>query len=169
MMKDDESPGNSSAENQKQFVVFRLDEQGYALYLSAVEKVARAAEITPLPKAPDVVLGVINWQGRVVPVVSLRVRFRLPSREIEPADRFIFARTSKRLVALLADSVDGVLIRAQEEVIAPDQIAPGLEFIEGVLKIEDALVLIHDLDKFLSLEEEAALESALHGVQGVNS
>jgi len=163
MINDSESIGTAVRKNQRQLLVFRLEGQGYALYLSVVEKVVRAAEITPLPKAPEVVLGVINWMGRVVPVVDLRARFRFPSREIDLADRLIFARTAKRLVALLADAVDGVLSSAGEDVVAPDRIVPGLEYVEGVVKIADGLVLIHDLDKFLSLDEETMLDNALRG------
>ena len=59
-----------------QIVVFALDEPRYALPLSAVERVVRAVEITPLPKAPEIVLGVINMQGQVVPAVDIRKRFR---------------------------------------------------------------------------------------------
>ena len=142
-------------------MVFRLDAQGYALYLSVVEKVVRAAEITPLPKAPEIVLGVVNWQGRVVPVVNMRARFGLTAREIDLSDRFIFARTRKRVVALIADSVDGVISRSREDIISPERIVPGMEYIDGVAKIEDGLLLIHDLDKFLSLEEEYGLDRAL--------
>ena len=147
--------------NKDQLMVFRLDAQGYALYLSVVEKVVRAAEITLLPKAPEIVLGVVNWQGRVIPVVNMRARFGLTAREIDLADRFIFARTRKRVVALIADSVDGVIFHSREDIISPERIVPGTEYIDGVAKLEDGLLLIHDLDKFLSLEEENALDRAL--------
>jgi purine-binding chemotaxis protein CheW len=142
-------------------MVFRLDAQNYALYLSVVEKVVRAAEITLMPKAPEIVVGVVNWHGRVVPVVNMRARFGLTAREIDLADRFIFARTRKRVVALIADSVDGVIFHSREEIISPEHIVPGIEYIDGVAKLEDGLLLIHDLDKFLSLEEENGLDRAL--------
>jgi purine-binding chemotaxis protein CheW len=142
-------------------MVFRLDAQGYALYLSVVEKVVRAVEITPLPKSPEIVVGVVNWHGRVVPVVNMRARFGLTAREIDLADRFIFARTRKRVVALIADSVDGVIFHSREDIISPEHIVSGIEYIDGVAKLEDGLLLIHDLDKFLSLEEENGLDRAL--------
>lgn len=63
-------------------VVLMLDDIRYAVALTSVERVVRAVEITPLPNAPDIVLGVINVQGRVVPVVDIRKRFRLPARAI---------------------------------------------------------------------------------------
>jgi purine-binding chemotaxis protein CheW len=81
-------------------VVFTLDERRYALYLPAVERVVPAVEVTPLPNAPEVVLGVINVQGRIIPVINVRKRFGLRERDIEPNDRFILARTSRHVVAL---------------------------------------------------------------------
>ena len=61
-------------------VVFALDEQRYALHLLAVERVVRAVEVTALPEAPEIVLGVVNVKGRIVPVINVRRRFRLPER-----------------------------------------------------------------------------------------
>jgi purine-binding chemotaxis protein CheW len=67
-------------ETPHQLVVFTLGQQRYGLPLSSVERAARIVEITPLPNAPEIVLGVINVQGRLMPVVNLRHRFRLPER-----------------------------------------------------------------------------------------
>jgi hypothetical protein len=81
---------------QRSIVVFNLDEQQYALHLAAVERIVRVAEITPVPKAPAIVLGVINVQGQVIPVINIRKRFRLPDREMSLSDHLIIARTAKR-------------------------------------------------------------------------
>jgi purine-binding chemotaxis protein CheW len=146
-----------------EIVVFSLDEPRYALDLSAVERVVHAVEITPLPKAPEIVLGVINVQGEVVPVVDVRNRFRLPEREINIDDRFIIARTSRRLVALLVDDVTGVQRIGNREIVSAEQALPFAEYIKGVAKVEGDIVLIHDLDRFLSLDEEEKLDEAQSG------
>ena len=144
-----------------QLVVFTLDDRRYGLPLPAVERVLRMVDVTPLPKAPQIVLGVVNVQGLVIPVVDMRRRFRLPARDFALADQLLIARTARRPVALAADAVTGVLeYSAQEAAGAPD-IVPGIEYVEGVVKLPDGLVLIHDLDRFLSLEEEAALGRAI--------
>src|SRR5438876_195366 len=125
-----------------QLVVFRLDEQRYALTLAVVERVVRAAEVTPLPKAPTIVLGVIDLEGRVLPVLDVRQRFRLPEREIGPADQFLIAQTEWewRTVVLAVDKVQGVIERSPTEIIGTARIVPGLEQIEGVIKLYDGLV-----------------------------
>ena len=146
-----------------QLVVFTLAKQRYGLPLSSVERAVRMVEITPLPKAPDIVLGVINVHGRLVPVVDVRRRFRLPEREISLTDQIIVATTRQRPVALVADTVEGVLACSQEQVVAAERILPAVEYVEGVVKLDDGMVLIHDLERFLSLDEETALDRALDG------
>jgi purine-binding chemotaxis protein CheW len=142
-------------------VNFNLDDQKYALVLSAVIRIIHVVEITSLPKAPEIVLGVINMQGRIIPVFDIRKRFRLPLREMQLDDQLIIASTSKRNVALLVDSVSDVLETPEEKIIARESILPGLEYVEGVVKTEDGMILIHDLEQFLSLPEEKALSEAL--------
>ncbi len=142
-------------------VVFTLGDRRYGLPLSAVDRIVRMVEVTSLPKGPDIVLGVVNVQGRVIPVINLRRRFRLPERDIVLADQLIVARTARRPVALVVDAVTGVLEYSEQQVVGAQDLLPGLEYVEGVVKLDDGLVLIHDLDQFLSLEEEAALDRAM--------
>ena len=146
---------------QRLIIVFNLDEQRYALHLSAVERIIRIVEITPLPQAPEIVLGFVNVQGQVIPVFNMRKRFRLPDREISLSDHLIIARTAKRTVALVADAASGVVECGEEELAAANRILPDLKYVEGVAKLEDGLILIHNLDTFLSLEEEKTLEQIM--------
>jgi purine-binding chemotaxis protein CheW len=148
---------------QNQIVVFTLDEPRCALYLSEVERVVRAVEITPLPKAPEIVLGVINAQGRIIPVIDVRKRFRLSPHELRLDDQFIITRTPRRPVSLVVDSVIGVREVADLELVDAGQSLPFAEYIQGVVKIEDNIVLIYDLERFLSLDEERILDAAMTG------
>ena len=148
-------------EQAYQLLVFRLDGRRFSLRLSVVERVERAVEITPLPQMPENVLGIVNLRGQVVPVFNLRRRFHLRERELDPRDRLIFARTARRPVALVVDAVSEVLPTRGREVVASGEILPGLDCVEGVAKLADGLVLIHDLDRFLSVQEETALDEAM--------
>jgi len=143
------------------FVLFTLNDQQIALHLSDVEKITRVAEITTMPNAPDVVMGVINVQGRVIPVVNLRKRFHLEERDISIDDHFIVARTEKRSLALWVDYVRDIINIPKENVIEHDSILPNVDFFEGVVKINEKIILIQDLEKFISLDEEQKLESAM--------
>jgi purine-binding chemotaxis protein CheW len=76
-------------------------------------------------------------------------------------NQLIIASTLKRTVALLVDSVNDVIEIPEEKIIAGEKILPGLEYVEGVVKTEDGMILIHDLEQFLSLQEEKALHEAM--------
>jgi purine-binding chemotaxis protein CheW len=147
----------------QQLVGFVLDKHNYALDLAAVVRIVHVVEVAPLPKAPEIVLGVINVSGQIIPVVDVRRRFRLPAKEMELYDSLVIARTSKRDLAFIADSVTGVMEHPEEEVTAAHGIVPGLEYLQGVLKLKDGLVFIHDLERFLSLDEEESLAEAMKG------
>ena len=112
-------------------------------------------------KRPAFVVGVINVQGQITPVVVIRRRLGLPPREISPDDRFILARTSRRLVALVADSVEGVHELTDRESVSAEQVLPGAAYIHGLAKLGDNLVLICDLDQFLTFDDERKLVEAL--------
>lgn len=148
----------------RKLVTFSLDDRKFALYVSAVQRIVRTVEVTSLPKAPEIVVGMINLQGTLVPVFDIRTRFHLPPREVRLADQMIIATTAKRTIALMVDSVDDVIEISGEKIIAAKQILPKLEYLEGVIKTEDGMVLIHDLEKFLSLPEEKALDEALEAL-----
>lgn len=142
-------------------LVLVLDDQRYALPLPAVDRVVRMVAITPLPKAPDIVLGVVNVQGRVIPVFNMRRRFCLPEREIALSDQLVVAHTMRRPVALVADAVPDVIAYPAQSLVSPEEVLPNIEYVEGVIKLADGLIFIHDLDKFLSLDEESFLGRAL--------
>lgn len=142
-------------------VVFAIDERLFALHLRAVQRTIRAVEVTPLPHAPEIILGIINVQGSILPVFNTRKRFRLPEREIALNDQFILAASSRRVVALVADAVKNVVEVQELDIVRAERILPSMEYVEGVVKLESGLLLIHDLDTFLSLDEEKLFDKAV--------
>jgi len=156
--------GEKPMKRLRKLVTFSLDDRKFALYVSAVQRIVRVVEVTALPKAPEIVVGIINLQGLVTPVFNIRMRFQLPAREVQLSDEMIIATTAKRTVALIVDSVDDVIEIPQERITAAEQILPELEYLEGIMKTEDGMVLIHDLEKFLSLPEEKALDKAMEAL-----
>lgn len=149
--------------NTGRYVVFALDEQRYALHLASVERTVRAVEITPLPKAPDIVLGVINVRGLIIPVLNIRKRLGLPERGIDITDHIIIARASGRVIAFIADAATSVVELQEQDIISSEEVLPGLKYVRGVIKLKDGMVLVNDIDKFFSLEEEKALDKAMGG------
>lgn len=152
---------SSSIKMPNQLIAFTLDDQRFALSISSVNRIIRVVGITPLPKGPDIVIGIINMQGNIIPVVNIRKRFCLPDREIILSDQIIITHTSKRTMGIVVNSVIGLIESAEEKIISSGAIVPGIEYVEGVIKLEDGLILIHDIDRFLSIEEEGAIDNSV--------
>jgi len=144
-----------------QLVTFVLNEQHYALPLGSVQRVVRMAETTPLPNAPEIVVGVIDLRGQIVPVLSMRKRFGLPEPEPRLSDQLIVADTAQRTVALVVNSVTGVIERTPEEVTNAQSIVPGSQHVEGISRLENGILFIHNLQRFLSQQEEHQLHNVL--------
>lgn len=142
-------------------VIFVLDQGRYALPLERVERAVRMVEVTHLPKTPAIVCGIVNVQGRLVPVIDLRRRFGLPKRHMQLGDHLLIARSVTRTLAMIVDEVSGVAECDPLEVVASASVMPGTDYVQGIAKLADGMVLIHDLDSFLSLDEALSLDQAL--------
>jgi len=146
--------------NKQKIVLFSLEEPRYALSLSEVVKVERAVEISHGPKAGQAVLGAINYHGENIPIVDMRKLFRVARRDMRLEDQFIIARTSRRLVALVVDSVNGVYDVEHHQTIDAGETFPYTEHWSGIPSIEQGVYMITDLDNFLSVDETGLSDPA---------
>lgn len=142
-------------------LVFQVGEHRYAIPSAQVRELIRAVRIVPLPRAPAIVEGVINVRGEVIPVLDLRTRFRLPPKPLEPTDHFVLAWAGPRPVALRADRAVDLIRLDPRQVQDARAVVPNVEYVAGVAKLPDGLVLIHDLATFLSEAEAMTLDQAL--------
>jgi purine-binding chemotaxis protein CheW len=141
-------------------LTFRVHASVFALELSAAERVLRMVAVTPLPGAPEVVLGVINVHGDVVPAVDARVRFGWP-RRFDPAGAVVLVRTPRRRLALIVDELLGVTaVDLSTERPLADLVWGG-RHVRGVVALHDGLLLIQDLESLLGAGEEEQLDAAL--------
>lgn len=134
-------------------VTFQLDREEYGVEIASVQEIIRATDITPVPGAPSHVRGVINLRGKIIPVVDLRLRFALAAVESSEAQRIIVVEMGAKRIGMLVDSVSqvikvpaGVVEEMPEEATSVDE-----NFIKGVGKLENRLVIILDLNKSLLL------------------
>ncbi len=142
-----------------QLVVFTLDDQQFSLKLSSVQRIVRAVEVTHVPEAPDYVLGVINVEGKIIPVVNSRRRLGLPEREIELNDLFIIVQEGGMGLALVADEVKPVMELPETEFVTSSEVLPGSGFVQGVAKVDNGMILSLQIDKALSAEDRSRVYS----------
>jgi purine-binding chemotaxis protein CheW len=150
----------------REVLVLSLEGQRYGVGAAVVRELVRAVRLTPLPCAPDVVEGLLNLRGELVPVLDLRRRFGLSPRPLKASDHLVVVRAAERTVALRVDRAEGLLEVAPGALDTTPAELPGVGYVAGAVKLEDGLVLLHDLPRFLSEAEGRTLDAALAARQG---
>lgn len=146
---------------EEKLVVFTVGNINVGVPVKDVDRVVFACEVTPLPGAPSVVRGVVDVHGCLAPVFDINSRFGLPFVDVNLNDCFIICNTRGRKVVLHVDNVRGVEPYSPEAVVVSEDILPGMVHMEGLVRIAEDMVLVQNLSKFLSLEEEKRLDEAL--------
>jgi purine-binding chemotaxis protein CheW len=145
------------AEATEHLATFYLEREEYGLPVRLVQEIIRVTEITPVPRAPDFIKGVINLRGRIIPVVDLRRKLKLGDVVVGRESRIVVVKLDERLIGLLVDGASQVLRvpvssieAAPEEVVEIDE-----QFIRGVAKLEKRLIILIDLQQVLARELRA--------------
>lgn len=147
-------------QDELQLVAFFLQGEEFAVDIQKVREVLKLPPITPLPQSLDFIEGVINLRGEVIPVVDLRKRFRLAKVAKSDKARIIIVEIDEGMVGLIVDSVTEVLHLNSSAIEPPPRRIAGTrtEFISGVGKLGERLIIILCLEKILSTEEQMELE-----------
>ncbi len=142
-----------------QLVTFTLGNEEYAVDILKVQEINRMKEITRVPNSPPYVEGVINLRGKVIPVVSLRKKFGLPERENDEQSRIMIMDIQGITMGLVVDSVSEVLRIPASTVEPTPPMASNIssEFIRGIAKMEDRLIILLDMDRLIGKSEENAM------------
>jgi purine-binding chemotaxis protein CheW len=145
-------------ETKIKLLTFEIWHERFGIPLTDVREIVRAVSVVRLPKAPAVVEGIINVRGSVVPTLDIRARFKLSPKAVEPSDHLVIAFAKRRVVAIRVDRVTDLVTLAKSDVEDVAGAVPGSDWIAGVAKLDDGLLLIHDLSTFLSAAEAEALD-----------
>jgi purine-binding chemotaxis protein CheW len=149
--------------DERQLVVFQLGAELYGVEISRVHEIIRPQSITRVPRAPAFVEGVINLRGKVIPVVDLRRRFGLPAAEQTRSSRIVVVEIGDQVVGIVVDGVSEVLrvndasVEPASPVVAGSD--AGSEYISGIAKLTDRLVILLDLDRVFVRDERRALDT----------
>jgi purine-binding chemotaxis protein CheW len=143
-------------------VTFRLGDDHFAADVHAVERVLRYTVPTGVPDMPEYIEGVMDYLGRVVPVVNLRRRFELPSVEARSETRTLILNVSGEWIGVVVDSVTEVAPFDPAAVAPPPKFFRGLarEYLKGIVRHGDRLVIYLDVEHLLSTTERIALGGA---------
>lgn len=142
--------------NERQLILFSLGKGHYGVPIENVREIKKVEEITVVPRAPKFIEGVINLRGNVIPVIDLRKRFGMAKIEMTKRTKIIIVDVKKRQFGLIVDAV------AEVVTLNKDQIEPSLptvsglkaEFVSGIGKLQEKLVIILEISRILQSDEE---------------
>lgn len=151
--------------NQIKLVVFQVDNQKFALPLHNVVRAIQIVHIRELPNSPKYVSGLINIHGEIISVINLRLLFGFSSKTMDLCDQLIIVSTSNLKIALWVDSIQDLIEINEEDIVRSGKIKFGKKSVQGVIKLEDGMVLLNDVDQFLSPTELQELQGALNSME----
>jgi purine-binding chemotaxis protein CheW len=153
-----ESSNDLQSSNELQLVVFSLATEEYGLLITKVQEINRIVSITKLPQTSDFMEGIINLRGRVIPIINLRKRFQLKVAEYDEDTRIIIVDVGGQTVGVIVDAVTEVVCLSQSLVEpAPPSFILDAEYVNGIGKLDDRLLILLDIDKVLTSQEKIIL------------
>lgn len=144
-----------------QLVIFDLAQETFGVDISVVESIIKMQEITKVPRSPEFVEGVTNLRGKVLPVMDLRKRLGMAAEVSTKDSRIVVIDLHDTYIGMIVDSVNEVLRINAEAVEPPPPMVASIdtEFMRGIAKLDGRLVILLDLEKVLTVDEESALKA----------
>ena len=149
---------------EQQLVLFQLEGEDYGVDIYNVQRLIQIPEITPVPRAPDFVAGVIEVRGDIIPVINLKTRFGFEKTDVEKSGRIVITEIGEQIVGFLVDAISEVTRLSEDDIEPPSSVVEDVdtEFIAGVGKQKKddkgRLIIILDVQKLLNRVEQAAVQ-----------
>lgn len=155
---------------EQQLVLFQLDGEDYGVDIYNVQRLIQIPEITPVPRAPDFVAGVIEVRGDIIPVINLKTRFGFHHTDVEGTGRIVITEIGEQIVGFLVDAISEVTRLSESDIEPPSSVVRGVDtqFIAGVGKQKkddiSRLIIILDVEQLLDRKEQALVQEIGTGV-----
>ena len=151
---------DSEAAGTIQLVSFRLAQEEYGVEITKVQEIILMGEITRVPQTPEYIKGLINLRSMVIPIVDLRLRFGLALEPTTEESRIMVVNVAGRTIGVIVDAVNEVLRASREHIVPAPPTVAGLDrdYLTGLVKLENRLLILLDLDKILGNFEVSMFE-----------
>jgi len=137
---------------EQQQVIFKLNNVEYGIEITKVNEIVKPQEVTKMPGTPDYVEGVVNLRGKVIPIVDLKVKFKLNKEERNEDTRIIVVNVNNKVIGMIVDEVFEVLRINEEQIDDTSDIAVAIsdDYLQGVAKFEDRLIILLNLEQIFA-------------------
>jgi purine-binding chemotaxis protein CheW len=145
-----------------QFVTFRLAAEKFGVNILKVQEINNLKDFAKIPHAPGFVEGAINLRGKVIPVLNLRKKFGIEEKALDDFSKIVIMNVRGHIMGILVDSVSDVLRIPQNVIMPPPPVSSEVsaEFIQGIARLDQGLVIILDMEKLLGRDEHDAVFGA---------
>ena len=152
----------SEVHGTMQLVSFKLGKELYGIEITKVREIILIAEITQIPETPHFLKGLINLRSTVIPVIDLRARFGLPEGDLSDESRIMVLQAHGKTVGIMVDAVSEVLRVKHDQISPPPPTVAGLgrDYLSGLVKLDNRLLILLDIDKIFGEEDILALKDA---------
>ncbi len=152
---------NAETEGTQQLVSFRLAQEEYGIEITKVQEIILMGEITRVPQTPKFIKGLINLRSTVIPIVDLRTRFSLPDQDASDETRIMVVNVMGKTIGIIVDAVSEVLRVSPNQISPPPPTVAGLgkEYLTGLVKLQNRLLIMLDIDRILGEEGDTAVEA----------
>ncbi|MGB8516811.1 MAG: chemotaxis protein CheW [Gallionella sp.] len=153
---------NSSGISNNEFLTFTLGHEEYGLDILKVQEIRGYDAVTSIANMPEFIKGVINLRGTIVPIVDLRIKFKLAKVEYDQFTVVIILNLGHRVVGIVVDSVSDVLTLNHEQIRAAPELSAALDtrYILGLGTVEARMLILVDIEKLMSSGEMALVDEA---------
>ena len=148
-----------------EFLTFTLGAEEYGVDILRVQEIRGYGTVTRIPDAPDFIKGVINLRGAIVPVVDLRIKFRLSESKYDEFTVVIILNVAGRVVGVVVDSVSDVLTLASDAIRPTPEFASATfdtKYITGLGTVEEQMIILLDIEKLMTGADMALVDNAVH-------
>lgn len=142
-----------------QFVIFRLGDEKYAVDILNVGGISEFLEVTKVPNAPPFIDGIINLRGDIIPIVNLKKRFNIPEKKVDSDTRIIINNINGKDIGFVVDEASQVINIDEADIEDAPDIIKGADrqYIAGVGKVNNQIVILLNLEKILNDDEKKAV------------
>lgn len=145
---------------EKQYVIFKLNEEEYGVEISHVQEITEHKTVTSVPNTPSFIEGIINLRGNIVPIVSIKKRFNLPQEKAGADHRVIIINLGSKQVGFVVDDASQVLTMDESQIENAPELITGIDrdYIIGIGKVSEKIIILLDLEKILTEKEKKEID-----------